>query len=148
MEKKCKYFHTDFTKRNSIRFKTAIGLHVFFFVAIFRAKKFCESMQPPVFRNVFATKRTEVGPGAAETTENRVTSPLSKTRWWKFGAGPALFLSLCSFNDPFCCRVQLDEVFHIRFPIQTSLLDVSTNLIETQLFSFHCQWTVLAQEAC
>lgn len=31
MEEKCKYFHTDFTKRNSIRFKTAIGLHVFFF---------------------------------------------------------------------------------------------------------------------
>lgn len=31
-------------------------------------------------------------------------------------------LSLCSSDDPLCCRVQLNEVFHVGFPVEASLI--------------------------
>lgn len=78
---------------------------------------------------------------------------------------PSAGLSLHHFDDPLCCRVQLDQVFHVGLSIQTPLLwkrrsshstekvithintknctraltDVASGLIERQIFSFHFQ---------
>lgn len=67
-----------------------------------------------------------------ETAKQPETASLhSRTLWWKYGAvhHPAeqedeagMSSSLRSFDDPFCCGVQLEEVFHISFPNETSLL--------------------------
>lgn len=65
-------------------------------------------------------------PSASRTTENKATPLLlghsgdsleqSRAKW------AVTRSSLHSFDDPLCCRVHLIEVFHVRFPIEASLL--------------------------
>lgn len=113
---------------------------------------------------LYVKKKVQTYP---KITENQLSCGLSRTR---VGSKQDVFLklSLNGSNDPLCCRVQLEKVFHVCFPIEASLLwknkhrklttedflnvhhivmlwgltDVSTDLIKTQIFFFYCHWTV------